>query len=53
MISTPVAPVNKMTAQEKEAQIMQEIRASQVKFEPKFETTFLGQIFGISFKTTA
>ncbi|CAK7896907.1 hypothetical protein CAAN1_04S04918 [[Candida] anglica] len=43
----------KMTAQEKEALIMKEIRASSVKYEPKFEGSFLGNIFGIAFKTTA
>lgn len=41
----------KMTAQEKEARIMQEIRLSAVKFEPKFETTFFGNFFGVGFKT--
>lgn len=42
----------KITAQEKEARIMAEIRLSQTTFEPKFETTFLGQVFGISFKSS-
>lgn len=40
-----------VSAQEKEQQIMQEIRASQVKFEPKFETSFFGNIFGFQIRT--
>lgn len=51
MISNPVAPVAKMTAQEKEAQIMQEIRANSQKYEPKFEGRFFGQIFGFAVKS--
>lgn len=41
----------KMTAQEKEAQIMAEIRLNTVKFTPKYETTFLGNFFGFGFKS--
>lgn len=41
----------KMTAQEKEASIMAEIRNSATKFEPKYETTFFGNFFGIAFKS--
>lgn len=41
----------KITAQEKEATIMAEIRKNATKFEPKFETTFFGNFFGIAFKT--
>lgn len=37
-----------MTAQEKEAKIMTEIRSSNIKYEPKFETSFLGNFFGFS-----
>lgn len=44
-----MSPV-KMTAQEKEAQIMAAIRLSAVKYESKFETTFFGNFFGVSFK---
>lgn len=50
MQTTPTSPIIKMTAQEKEAQIMKEIRASAVKYEPKFQGSFLGDIFGIAFK---
>jgi hypothetical protein len=52
MISTPQHPVIKMTATEKEAQIMKEIRANSVKFEPKFEGSFFGQLFGFAVKTS-
>lgn len=45
-----MAPL-KMTAQEKEAQIMAEIRLNNVKYESKFETTFFGQFFGIAFRS--
>lgn len=41
----------KMTAQEKEAQIMAEIRLNTVKFTPKYETTFFGNFFGFGFKS--
>lgn len=41
----------KLTAQEKEAQIMNEIRSANVKFEPKFETSFFGNIFGFAVRT--
>lgn len=40
-----------MTAQEKEAQIMAEIRLNNVKYEPKFEATFLGNFFEIAFRS--
>lgn len=46
-----MSPV-KMTAQEKEARIMADIRLSAVKFDSKFETTFFGNFFGIAFKAT-
>ncbi|KAG2734966.1 hypothetical protein G9P44_001180 [Scheffersomyces stipitis] len=51
MISQPQHPVVKMTAQEKEAQIMKEIRANNVKYESKFEGSFLGQVFGFAVKS--
>lgn len=41
-----------MTAQEKEAAIMNEIRASSATFEPKFQGSFLGEIFGFAIKTS-
>lgn len=40
-----------MTAQEKEAQIMSEIRSNNAKYENKFETSFFGNIFGFSIRT--
>lgn len=49
---TPLA-AKKITAQEKEAMIMNEIRSNMVKYEPKFEGSFLGNIFGFSIRTTA
>lgn len=45
-----MSPV-KLTAEQKEARIMQEIRLNAVQFEPKFETTFFGNFFGLSFKS--
>ncbi|KAM3119188.1 hypothetical protein RJF_2784 [Candidozyma auris] len=47
----PAATPIKMTAEQKEAQIMNEIRKNNAKFEPRFETTFFGNFFGIAFKT--
>lgn len=44
--SINMSPVR--TAAEKEAQIMNEIRSSAVKFEPKFEGSILGELFGFS-----
>lgn len=41
----------KLTAQEKEAKIMQEIRSNNAKFESKFETSFFGNIFGFAVRT--
>lgn len=41
----------KLTAQEKEANIMAEIRKNVTKFEPKFETTLFGNFFGIGFRS--
>lgn len=41
----------KLTAPEKEAQIMKEIRSASVKYEPKFETKFFGNIFGFSIRS--
>ncbi|CUM68400.1 uncharacterized protein PRCAT00006123001 [Priceomyces carsonii] len=46
-----MSAATKMTAQEKEAQIMKEIRASTIQFEKKFETSFLGNFFGFSIKS--
>lgn len=43
----------KMTSAEKEAQIMKDIRASNIKFEPKFEGSFFGTFFGIAFRAPA
>ncbi|EGV65417.1 hypothetical protein CANTEDRAFT_102954 [Yamadazyma tenuis ATCC 10573] len=51
LIHNHISSMAKLTAQEKEAQIMSEIRASAVKFEPKFETSFFGNIFGFSVRT--
>lgn len=45
-----MAPM-KLTAQQKEAQIMNEIRSNSVKFEPKFETSFFGNFFGFSVRS--
>ncbi|MCP8716612.1 MAG: hypothetical protein M5E90_04245 [Asgard group archaeon] len=39
-----------MTAAEKEQQIMQEIRNNAVKYENKFEGSFLGDFFSFSVK---
>lgn len=50
MISQPQQPVLKMTAAEKEAQIMQEIRANAKKFDTKFEGSFFGEFFGFAIK---
>ncbi|KAM9893474.1 hypothetical protein OXX79_009318 [Metschnikowia pulcherrima] len=49
--STLTMNPTKMTAQEKEAQIMAEIRSNTVKFTPKYETTFFGNFFGFGFKS--
>jgi hypothetical protein len=43
----------KMTSAEKEAQIMKDIHASNIKFEPKFEGSFFGTFFGIAFRAPA
>ena len=50
MLSIQSTTAKKMTAQEKEAQIMSEIRSQSVKYESKYEGSFLGELFGISFK---
>ncbi|ODV77958.1 uncharacterized protein CANTADRAFT_91403 [Suhomyces tanzawaensis NRRL Y-17324] len=44
----PAQPIIKMTAAEKEAQIMKEIRANNLKYEPKFEGSFFGELFGFA-----
>lgn len=49
-VQTP--PAQKMTAEQKEAQIMKEIRSNTTKFEPRYEGTFFGDFFGIAFKKT-
>lgn len=46
-----LAPIT-MTAQEKEAAIMNEIRSASTKFEPKFEGSFFGNIFGFAIRST-
>lgn len=45
-----VTPVVKITAQEKEAAIMNEIRSNSVKYESKFEGSFFGDFFGFNVK---
>lgn len=45
------APV-KLTAPEKEAAIMKEIRSNSVKYQPKFEGSFFGDIFGFAIKSS-
>ncbi|RCK63184.1 hypothetical protein Cantr_09708 [Candida viswanathii] len=49
-IPTMFAQKPVMTAAEKEQQIMQEIRNNAVKYENKFEGSFLGDIFTFSVK---
>ena len=41
----------KRTAQEKEAFIMHEIKNENVKFEPRYQGSFLGNFFGISVRS--
>lgn len=41
---------HKLTAEQKEAKIMNDIRNSTTKFEPRYEGTFFGDFFGIAFK---
>lgn len=41
----------KITAAEKEAMIMKDIRASSVKYEPKFEFSIFGTMFGFAVRT--
>ncbi|CCG20559.1 hypothetical protein CORT_0A01680 [Candida orthopsilosis Co 90-125] len=43
-------PSIKMTATEKEAQIMADIKANARKFENKFEGSFLGDYFGFAIR---
>lgn len=43
-------PTQKMTAQQKEAQIWKEIRSNRNKFESRYEGSFFGDFFGIAFK---
>ena len=50
-IFTMPVTVTKMTAAEKEAKIMNEIRASAATFEPKFLGSFFGELFGFSVRT--
>lgn len=46
-ISQPQQQPIKLTAAQKEQQIMQEIRNNSIKYESKFEGSFLGEIFGL------
>lgn len=41
----------KLTAQEKEALIMSEIKNANVKFEPRYQGSFLGDFFGLSVRS--
>lgn len=40
----------KLTAEEKEKLIIKEIKDSQVVYASKYEGSFFGEIFGLSFK---
>lgn len=50
MLAATATPI-KMTAQEKEAAIMNEIRSNNVKYEPKFQGSIFGEIFGFAVKS--
>ncbi len=52
MISNPTVPTAKLTAPEKEAMIMKEIRSNSVKYDSKFEGSFFGNIFGFSIRSS-
>lgn len=49
-ISQPQQQPIKLTAAQKEQQIMQEIRSNSIKYESKFEGSFLGEIFGFAIR---
>lgn len=49
-ISQPQQQPIKLTAAQKEQQIMQEIRNNAIKYENKFEGSFLGEIFGFAIR---
>lgn len=46
--TTTASTTVKRTAAEKEAQIMNEIRANSVKYDSKFEGSFFGELFGFA-----